>query len=94
MDEGAIAVGMQVRYPRTGTTGKVEKIERIGSSTYASIDSTHLLYRIDMLVGTEAEEGRDSGKVEDFKQVIEKEREFMHSHEAWKDTDHSCEGGG
>jgi hypothetical protein len=94
MDEGEIAVGMQVRYPRTGTTGKVERLERIGSATFASIDSTHLLYRIDMLVSTDAQKARGSGEKEDFRQVIEKEREFIRTHETWKDTDHSCEGGG
>jgi hypothetical protein len=94
MDEGEIAVGMQVRYPRTGTTGKVERLERIGSTTFASIDSTHLSYRIDMLVSTEAQETRGSREGEDFRQTIEKEREFFRTHEAWKNTDQSCEGGG
>jgi hypothetical protein len=94
MDEGEIAVGMQVRYPRTGTMGKVERVERIGSTTFASIDSTHLLYRIDTLVSTEAVKAKGTREGEDFRETIEKEREFIRTHETWKDTDHSCEGGG
>ncbi|HMA05952.1 MAG TPA: DUF2098 domain-containing protein, partial [Methanomicrobiales archaeon] len=50
MQAGEVAVGMHVRYPRTGTTGKVVRIEKLDRDTFAEIDSTHLLYRTDQLI--------------------------------------------
>jgi hypothetical protein len=94
MDAEDIAVGMQVRYPRTGTTGKVERIEKIGEDTYAELDCTHLMYRVDQLVIARAQETRERGERTDYTEMIEKEREFARDQDAWKNTDHSCEGGG
>jgi hypothetical protein len=53
MDTGEITIGMKVRYPRTGTEGLVEKIEEIGGRTFAEIDTTHLLYRVDVIIPVE-----------------------------------------
>ena len=44
-----IALGARVRYPKTGTTGKILHMEQIRGETFAELDSTHLLYRIDQL---------------------------------------------
>ena len=35
-----IALGMRVRYPRTGTTGAVVRIEQIGGNRFAELDCT------------------------------------------------------
>ncbi|KQC05411.1 MAG: hypothetical protein APR53_07670 [Methanoculleus sp. SDB] len=49
MEDGDIAPGTAVRYPRTGTTGTVVRIEDIDGHLFAELDSTLLLYRIDQL---------------------------------------------
>ncbi|MBN1195462.1 MAG: DUF2098 domain-containing protein [Methanomicrobiaceae archaeon] len=49
MEDGDISPGTTVRYPRTGTTGTVVRIEDIDGNLFAELDSTHLLYRIDQL---------------------------------------------
>jgi hypothetical protein len=94
MEAGEIAVGMVVRYPRTGTRGKVERLEEIGGETFAELDCTHLLYRVDQLVSAGETAGRKEGLTEDIREVLEKERDFSRMEDAWKDTDRSCEGGG
>jgi hypothetical protein len=92
-----MALGMRVRYPRTGTTGKILRIEEIRGVTFAELDSTSLLYRIDQLIpATTANKGA-TRIVEDAKQVIAREREFAAGSElqdALKNIDQSCEGGG
>lgn len=90
-------VGMRVRYPRTGTTGTVQRIETVRGDSFAELDSTHLLYRIEQLVPA-----IDSGKVrttfaDDAKKTIELEREFAAGsglQDALRNIDQSCEGGG
>ena len=47
---GRISLGARVRYPKTGTTGKILHMEQIRGETFAELDSTHLLYRIDQLI--------------------------------------------
>ena len=42
-----LVIGMRVRYPGTGTTGNVVRIENEQGNVFAELDSTHLLYRID-----------------------------------------------
>jgi hypothetical protein len=54
MTDGEIAVGMKVRYPRTGTTGTVVRIDEIEGKRFAEVDTTHLRYRIDVLIPAEA----------------------------------------
>ncbi len=93
-----IALGMQVRYPRTGTMGSVVRIERIRGDVFAELDSTHLLYRSDQLIRTDrAKEVVRQTVQEDAKDRIKKELDFMSGsglQESLKDIDRSCEGGG
>jgi len=92
-----IALGMKVRYPRTGTTGKVLHLEQIRGETFAELDSTNLLYRIDHLIPATGSETVSTSIKEDVKTVIEREREFAAGsglQDALKNIDQSCEGGG
>lgn len=92
-----IALGMKVRYPRTGTTGKILRIEQVRGDTFAELDSTSLLYRIDQLIPASAAERKTTAVIEDAKKVIERERAFAAGselQEAIKNIDQSCEGGG
>lgn len=97
MPAGDIALGVRVRYPKTGTTGRVLHIEELRGETFAELDSTGLLYRIDQLVPVTTTEKAGTGIREDAKKVIEREREFAAGSEyqdALKNIDQSCEGGG
>jgi hypothetical protein len=97
MNADELAVGMQVRYPRTGTTGKVIRIEQVKGDTFAEIDTTHLLYRVDQLDPAAAlRERKEKVREKDMDQV-KKEREYMAGagfQDAVTHTDQSCEGGG
>ncbi len=95
MNSGEIAVGMQVRYPRTGTVGKVVRLEKQERDLFAELDSTHLLYRIDQLVTYEGKgkERPKEGKG-DLERVAE-EREFAKKlHTDTTHLDEMCDGGG
>ncbi len=97
METDRVEVGMRVRYPRTGTTGTVIAITAEGGKTFAELDSTHLLYRIDQLVPAGGMDERRSGTGEDAVERIKREREFYSGsgfQEAISHTDQSCEGGG
>jgi hypothetical protein len=92
-----ITLGMRVRYPRTGTTGTILRIEQIRGDVFAELDSTNLLYRVDNLIPASSPEKTAKTAVDDVKKVIEREKEFAAGREmqdAWKATDQSCEGGG
>ncbi|HUH78542.1 MAG TPA: DUF2098 domain-containing protein [Methanoregula sp.] len=92
-----VKVGMRVRYPRTGTTGNVVRIESSGGTAFVEIDNTHLLYRADQLIPVSGVEKVSTRIVEDAKAVIAREREFAAGsglQEALKNIDQSCEGGG
>lgn len=92
-----IALGTRVRYPRTGTTGKILNIENVRGETFVELDSTNLLYRIDQLIPMTGTEKTASSIIEDAKKVIAREREFAAGSEyqdALKNIDQSCEGGG
>jgi hypothetical protein len=92
-----IALGMRVRYPRTGTTGKILRIEEIKGDSFAELDSTSLFYRIDQLIPVSGPEKKSSTTIEDAKKVIAREREFAAGTEfqdILKNIDQSCEGGG
>ena len=89
--------GIRVRYPRTGTTGKILRIEHIRGDIFADIDSTNLLYRVDQLIPASGSEKTTVTISEDTKNVIERERAFAAGNElteALKNIDQSCEGGG
>jgi hypothetical protein len=92
-----IAVGMRIRYPRTGTTGTIVRIENTRGGSFAELDSTHLLYRVDQLVPALEKERSAPGCAEDAKTIIFRERAFAagsEMQEAIKNIDQSCEGGG
>jgi hypothetical protein len=92
-----IILGMRVRYPRTGTTGKIQRIENVGGITFAELDSTNLLYRIDHLIPATGNVKTTTTVIEDAKEVIAREREFAAGsglQDALKNVDQSCEGGG
>jgi hypothetical protein len=92
-----ITLGMRVRYPRTGTTGAVLRIEQVRGEVYAELDSTNLLYRIDYLIPAIGSAKSTKTIIDDAKKVIEREKEFASGRElqdAWQASDQSCEGGG
>lgn len=97
MNSDELTVGMQVRYSRTGTSGKVTRIEQMKGDTFAEIDTTHLFYRVDQLAPATAKKGRkEKGREKDMDQ-IQKEREYMTGagfQDAITHSDQSCEGGG
>lgn len=97
MPADEIALGMRVRYPRTGTTGAVVRIEQVGADRFAELDSTHLLYRMDLLIPAEQAKEAATIRKDDAKETIRREREFAAGSEyqdALKNIDQSCEGGG
>jgi hypothetical protein len=92
-----IALGMKVRYPRTGTTGKILRIETVRGDVFVELDTTNLLYRIDQVIPASGTEKTTKTIVDDAKSVIAREREFAAGNElqeALKNIDQSCEGGG
>ena len=96
MDTGEVAVGTRVRYTRTGTIGTVTAVQAIEGETYAVLDSTGLLYRLDQLApaGTVREQRR-AGIVEDLEEQLRRDREGIYREDGSNlDLDNSCEGGG
>jgi hypothetical protein len=92
-----LTLGTRVRYPRTGTTGTILRIEQVRGEVFAELDSTNLLYRIDYLIPATGPEKSTKTIIDDAKKVIEREKEFASGSElqdAWRATDQSCEGGG
>jgi len=92
-----ITLGMTVRYPRTGTTGKILRIKQFSGDIFAELDSTNLLYRIDQLIPATAMEKNTTSIADDAKKRVELEREFaagINFQETLKSIDQSCEGGG
>ncbi|MBT8508826.1 hypothetical protein AZH53_10455 [Methanomicrobiaceae archaeon CYW5] len=63
MESEMIVPGVRARYPATGTSGTVVRLEEIEGRAFAEIDSTGLLYRTDRLVLVEGSE-RPKGKHE------------------------------
>lgn len=95
MEASEVTIGMYVRYPRTGTTGKVEHLEQVDHQVFASLDSTHLLYRVDQLIPVGMQEERKKREEEDIRKVIERERELAATlHDEKGKTDEMCDGGG
>ena len=92
-----VVQGMRVRYPRTGTSGTILRIEHIRGDVFAELDSTNLLYRIDQLIPASGSDKVAVTIIEDAKKVIERERAFAAGNEiteALRNIDQSCEGGG
>lgn len=97
MQDGEVEVGMRVRYPRTGTTGRVIALERERGELYAELDNTNLFYRVDQLVPAKDAGGRAMKTSDDRIEQIKKEREYLTGtgyQDAITHTDQSCEGGG
>lgn len=95
MDQDQIAVGMQVRYPRTGTTGAVISLATIRGDLYAEVETTHLLYRVDQLIAAEAKVQTGEAKKMDIKTLLEEEQAALTRLDGSQiETDNSCEGGG
>jgi hypothetical protein len=94
MDTTEITVGMCVRYPRTGTTGNVESLETIGDQVFATLDSTHLRYRVDQLIPAGAAREKKREAREDIRKVIEEEREHAAALHETGMSDEMCDGGG
>ena len=91
-----VAVGAVVRYPRTGTTGKVLRVEEIDGRQYAELDSTGLYYRVDELVSVDRVAGKVEREEHSLEDYLEERKELQQQlKEVWeKGTDQSCEGGG
>jgi hypothetical protein len=95
MQTGEVTVGMHVRYPRTGTTGKVVRIEKLDRESFAELDSTHLLYRTDQLISYEPKVQREEKKGGGELEQVAKEREAARSIQSqWLSADELCDGGG
>lgn len=97
MNSEELVVGMQVRYPRTGTAGRVARIERQGGNLFAEIDTTGLLYRADQLVPVSLQKVKEEQKKTEDIERVKKELEFISGtgfQEAISHSDQSCEGGG
>ena len=65
-----IALGMRVRYPRTGTTGKILHIEQVRGDTFAELDTTNLLYRVDHLIPATGTAKTTTTIIEDAKKSL------------------------
>ncbi len=92
-----LEVGSPVRYPRTGTTGTIVRIEERSGHLFAELDSTGMLYRTDLLVAATLSEKtiRTEDLNEELKQV-EKERSDRrdHSFQEIPNLDSACNGAG
>lgn len=91
-----IMPGQAVRYGRTGTVGTITRIEDIGGVLFGCIDTTDLLYRLDLLIPVELKEGKVVKVKKDARETITEERlrEKVAAESAWLNVDASCEGGG
>ena len=96
MSTDDVAVGAVVRYPRTGTTGKVVRIEEIDGRRHAEIDSTGLYYRVDELISADKTTGKVEREERSLEEYLKEHRELQEQlEEVWEvGTDRSCEGGG
>ncbi len=94
--ETEIIPGQAVRYGRTGTVGTITRIEEIGGILFGCIDTTDLLYRIDLLTPVELRERKVVKVKKDAREAITEERlrESVAAESAWMNVDGSCEGGG
>jgi len=94
-----VTVGMRARYGRTGTVGTVTDVQAIDGETFAVLDSTGLMYRLDQLVpvGTASSEEREqrTEKIEEIEEQLRRDREGIYRTDGGQfELDNSCEGGG
>jgi hypothetical protein len=93
MEAAEMYIGQKVRYPRTGTEGKIDKIEIYDGEFFASIDSTHLYYRIDQLYPLEELKVKREGIREDIESMLRKEDvSFEEMQDAFRHMDGECGG--
>ena len=75
MESQKIVPGVRARYPATGTSGTVVRLEEIEGKTFAEIDTTGLLYRTDRLVLSEgqrkAKHERSTESIDDYRHLKE-----------------------
>ena len=74
MNAEELVIGMQVRYPRTGTSGRVTRVEQQHGDLFAELDSTGLLYQIGELVPAASTKGKEEQKKEtqeQYKELLE-----------------------
>jgi hypothetical protein len=96
MSTDDVAVGAVVRYPRTGTTGKVVRVEEMDGRKYAELDSTGLYYRVDELIGADKAAANAEREDRSLEEYLQEHKELQKQlEEVWeKGIDQSCEGGG
>jgi hypothetical protein len=95
MDTGEVAVGMRARYGRTGTVGTVTAVQAIEGETYAVLDTTGLLYRVDQLAPTGVAREERKRTVEEIEEQLRREWEGITRTDGGQfELDNSCEGGG
>ncbi|WP_319539783.1 DUF2098 domain-containing protein [uncultured Methanospirillum sp.] len=92
-----LEIGSPVRYPRTGTTGTIVRIEERSGHSFVELDSTGMLYRTDMLVP--AILSQKTIKKEDLNEElrqVEKERSDPReqSFQEMPNLDSACNGAG
>ncbi len=92
-----LEIGSPVRYPRTGTTGTIVRIEGRSGYSFAELDSTGMLYRTDLLVPATLSQKivRKEDLDEELRQV-EKERSDPReqSFQEMPNLDSACNGAG
>ena len=95
--DAAIDIGLPVRYPRTGTVGKIVRIEERSGFSFAELDTTGMLYRTDLLVPAVIGEKilKKDDREADLKQA---EAEYAHpgdiSFQEMPNLDSACNGAG
>lgn len=94
MDAGMV-IGVPVRYTRTGTVGTITRIEERGGHSYAELDSTHMLYRTDLLIPTAmAERNQQVQEHEAGLKQVERELNRESSFDEMPSMDSACNGAG
>jgi len=95
MQPEACEVGTRVRYLRTGTIGTITALQAVDGESFAILDTTGLLYRLDQLVPAGTVRERREEKVDDVRAQLEREREGVYRADGSQfELDNSCEGGG
>ncbi|MDD1723735.1 MAG: DUF2098 domain-containing protein [Methanospirillum sp.] len=92
-----IDIGSYARYPKTGTVGTVVRFHEQIGETFAELDSTGLLYRLDQLIPATREEKRVSERTGEDLKILVRERESLLGSEyddAVTQQDGACHGGG
>lgn len=95
--DAMMEIGSQVRYSRTGTLGRIVRIEERSGFSFAELDSTGMLYRTDMLVpATVVEKVVRTEDLHEELRKVEKEREQPRdlSFQEMPTMDSACNGAG